>query len=102
MTPRTPTFSDAESAERDARPFTDEELQRLRHEPFAPLWSSLAGLVTRFLATLDKCREDESGYVGPVLWWCPAWSTLNATRYHGNGEPDDPNCGKVAYRRVAP
>jgi hypothetical protein len=34
------------------------------------------------------------------LWWCPAWGTLNAIRYHGNENPDDPNCGVVAYYRA--
>ena len=37
----------------------------------------------------------------PRLWWCPAWGTLNATRYHGNEGPDDPNCGKVSYFNAA-
>jgi hypothetical protein len=35
------------------------------------------------------------------FWWCPAWGTLNAIRYHGEAGPDDPNCGKVSYYRVA-
>jgi hypothetical protein len=35
------------------------------------------------------------------FWWCPAWGTLNATRFHGNGGPDNADCGVVSYYRAA-
>ena len=49
----------------------------------------------------DPPRDEELDAYGPLLWWCPAWGTLNAKRYHGNDGPcADTNCGKVAYRRA--
>jgi hypothetical protein len=60
------TFEEVRDAESEARPFTDAELQRLRVEPFAPIWTSLAGLVARFLATLDA-RPPESPTETPGL-----------------------------------
>ncbi len=51
------TFPESEAAEREALPFTEAELSRLRHEPMAPIWTSLAGLVARFHATLDLARQ---------------------------------------------
>src|ERR1035437_1016810 len=57
-------------------------------------WPCDAVLMAQALARVSEAISDM-----PRLWWCPAWGTLNAVRYHGLDGPDDPNCGLVSYLR---